>query len=179
MSFDENLKKARKAKGLSQEELAQKLQLSRQAISKWESGEGYPNVEKLCLLAQCLSVSLDFLMKESGAEKLLQEKASEGIYIASFDGSALVKCQSVISSGRFKTGKAQPKYALIGVQSQTSFWGAERVVLGWYEEQESLLKELQQITAAMQRKDTFYEVQYAVKVKKHWWKMIIEDKAKE
>lgn len=47
MSFSENLRRARKTKGLSQEELAALLGVSRQAVSKWEQGTVYPETEKL------------------------------------------------------------------------------------------------------------------------------------
>ena len=47
MSFSENLKQIRKEHHLSQEELAELLDVSRQAVSKWEQGQGYPEVEKL------------------------------------------------------------------------------------------------------------------------------------
>ena len=46
MSFAENLKQLRKERQLSQEELAEMLDVSRQAVSKWELGDGYPEVEK-------------------------------------------------------------------------------------------------------------------------------------
>lgn len=45
MAFADNLKEMRKKKGLSQEELADLLNVSRQAVSKWEQGIGYPEVE--------------------------------------------------------------------------------------------------------------------------------------
>ena len=61
MSFSDNLKHVRKEKQLSQEELAFMLEVSRQAVSKWELGEGYPEVEKLIILAKKLHVSLDYL----------------------------------------------------------------------------------------------------------------------
>ena len=62
MSFADNLKQIRKEKGLSQEELAELLEVSRQAVSKWEQGAGYPETEKLLLLSNRLNVSLDILM---------------------------------------------------------------------------------------------------------------------
>ena len=62
MHFAENLKQLRKDRGLSQEALAELLDVSRQAVSKWEQGEGYPEVEKLLYLAQTLNISLDALM---------------------------------------------------------------------------------------------------------------------
>ena len=62
MSFSENLKQIRKEYNLSQEELAEMLDVSRQAVSKWEQGQGYPEVEKLLLLSSKLNISLDSLM---------------------------------------------------------------------------------------------------------------------
>ena len=62
MSFAENLQLARKKNGLTQEELAEMLDVSRQAVSKWEQGDGYPEVEKLLVLSDKLDISLDELM---------------------------------------------------------------------------------------------------------------------
>ncbi len=47
MAFGERLQAARKRSGMTQEEFAEQLQVSRQAVSKWESGRGYPELEKL------------------------------------------------------------------------------------------------------------------------------------
>ena len=62
MSFGENLQEVRRKNRLSQEELAEMLGVSRQAVSKWELGEGYPEVEKLLVLARRLNLSLDRLL---------------------------------------------------------------------------------------------------------------------
>lgn len=67
MTFSEKLLKLRKGKGLSQEQLAEQLNVSRQAISKWESGASIPESEKLLALSDYFQVSLDDLLKE-GAE---------------------------------------------------------------------------------------------------------------
>ena len=68
MSFAENLQNMRKKNGLSQEELAEALGVSRQAVSKWELGDGYPEAEKLTTLAETLKVSLDALMGHDAPE---------------------------------------------------------------------------------------------------------------
>ena len=47
MEFNEKLQELRKGKGLTQEELAQAIFVSRTAVSKWESGRGYPNIDSL------------------------------------------------------------------------------------------------------------------------------------
>ena len=64
MSFADNLKYIRKKQDITQEKLAEILFVSRQAISKWESGFSYPETEKLLLLAKELNVSLDYLFSE-------------------------------------------------------------------------------------------------------------------
>lgn len=67
MNFGKNLQAIRKARKLSQEELADKMQISRQAISKWESGTTYPETEKLIELSEVLQCSMDSLAKGEGA----------------------------------------------------------------------------------------------------------------
>ena len=64
MGFGEELKKARRDKNISQEELAEKLNVSRASVSKWERGEAYPEVETLIRIARNLHLSLDDLMNE-------------------------------------------------------------------------------------------------------------------
>ena len=68
MEFNEKLQELRKQKGLTQEELAELLYVSRTAISKWESGRGFPNIESLKAISKFFSVSLDDLL--SGEEIL-------------------------------------------------------------------------------------------------------------
>lgn len=68
MEFNEKLQELRKNKELTQEELASQLFVSRAAISKWESGKGYPNIESLKLISKFFSVSIDELL--SGDELL-------------------------------------------------------------------------------------------------------------
>ena len=68
MEFNVKLQQLRKHKGLTQEELAQALYVSRTAISKWESGRGYPNIESLKAMAKFFCVTIDELL--SGDELL-------------------------------------------------------------------------------------------------------------
>ena len=68
MEFHEKLQELRKRRGLTQEELAQRLYVSRTAISKWESGRGFPNIESLKGISEYFAVSLDDLL--SGEEML-------------------------------------------------------------------------------------------------------------
>ena len=62
MEFNEKLQELRKAKGLTQEELAQAIYVSRTAVSKWESGRGYPSIDSLKELAKYFSVTVDELI---------------------------------------------------------------------------------------------------------------------
>lgn len=62
MEFNEKLQELRKQKGFTQEELAQALYVSRTAISKWESGRGYPSIDSLKRIAKLFSVTVDELL---------------------------------------------------------------------------------------------------------------------
>jgi transcriptional regulator with XRE-family HTH domain len=66
MLLGEKIKKARKECGLSQEQLAEKMSLSRSAIAKWEAGNGLPDVDNLKALARLLNVSVDYLLDDTG-----------------------------------------------------------------------------------------------------------------
>lgn len=68
MEFNEKLQELRKQKGLTQEELAESLYVSRAAVSKWESGRGYPNIDSLKEISRFFSVTIDDLL--SGSEIL-------------------------------------------------------------------------------------------------------------
>ncbi|MEG2288822.1 MAG: helix-turn-helix transcriptional regulator [Clostridium sp.] len=68
MNFGEKLQKIRKDKGLSQEQLAGLLNVSRQAVSKWESGQTYPELDKLITLSDLFNISLDELVKNKNIE---------------------------------------------------------------------------------------------------------------
>ena len=68
MEFNEKLQELRKRKGLTQEDLAEAIFVSRTAISKWESGRGYPNIESLKALAKFFDITIDELL--SGDELL-------------------------------------------------------------------------------------------------------------
>lgn len=74
MEFNEKLQELRKAKGMTQEELANELYVSRTAISKWESGKGYPNIDSLRAISKYFLVSLDDLLS---SEEILDAAETE------------------------------------------------------------------------------------------------------
>lgn len=84
MEFHEKLQKLRKQKGLTQEELAGALYVSRTAISKWESGRGYPSIDSLKAIARFYGVTIDELL--SGKEALtIAEEESRQVKRSSLD----------------------------------------------------------------------------------------------
>lgn len=69
MIFSEKLQVLRKSKGLTQEDLAAELSVSRQAIAKWESGLAYPDISNLISLSEYLLVTVDYLVKDDACQK--------------------------------------------------------------------------------------------------------------
>lgn len=65
MTFGEKIKRLRRSKGLSQDQLAQRLSVSRQAVSKWEMDLSYPDAENIILLSDLFEVTTDTLLKEA------------------------------------------------------------------------------------------------------------------
>ncbi len=74
MALSEKLYTLRKKSGLSQEQLAEQLSVSRQAISKWESGTSVPESDKLIVISDYFKVSLDYLLKEDDEQQVASEK---------------------------------------------------------------------------------------------------------
>lgn len=74
MEFHEKLQKLRKRKGLTQEELAEALYVSRTAISKWESGRGYPSIDSLKEISRYFSVTIDALLSGERLIALAEEE---------------------------------------------------------------------------------------------------------
>lgn len=65
MNFSEKLKEIRKKEGISQEQLAEKIGVSRQAITKWETGKGLPDVENMVIIAEIFKTTIDELLMGS------------------------------------------------------------------------------------------------------------------
>lgn len=64
MIFSEKLQLLRKSKGFTQEEFAEKLNVSRQAVAKWESGQAYPDIMNLIQISDMMNVTVDYLVKD-------------------------------------------------------------------------------------------------------------------
>ncbi|MBE6987747.1 MAG: helix-turn-helix transcriptional regulator [Ruminococcaceae bacterium] len=176
MSFADNLKQLRKERQLSQEELAEMLDVSRQAISKWEQGLGYPEAEKLLLLSGKLNISLDSLM----STEIVQTSGSASgnvtgtIVITSPHENVIATCYKVSSSGKMSGGKSSPQYALYGVSNGTlSFWGEPTTFLGWYANKELISKEISEIYSAIQNGVATYTLKYSAKTERKWMRIKI------
>ena len=63
MTVGEKIKEARKQVGLTQEQLSEKLGISRSAVAKWETDKGIPDVDNLKILSGLLNVSIDYLLE--------------------------------------------------------------------------------------------------------------------
>ena len=80
MEFHEKLQQLRKKHNLTQEQLAQQLFVSRTAVSKWESGRGYPNLESLKCISKVFSVSIDELLSNDELIELAQTENQNNIH---------------------------------------------------------------------------------------------------
>lgn len=84
MKFNEKLIKLRKAAGLSQEELGNRLDVARQTVSKWELGETTPEMDKLVELSNLFNVSMDEMAKETEIPEViareLDHKKIDSVY---------------------------------------------------------------------------------------------------
>lgn len=88
MNLSQKIYECRKKANLSQEALAEKIGVSRQAVSKWETGEAVPEVGKLVLLAKTFGVSTDYLLSQE--EQKEDEKATRTFSSSSHDSGAWV-----------------------------------------------------------------------------------------
>ena len=177
MSFGENLRLMRKARNLTQEQFADALGVSRQAVSKWEADSGYPEAEKLIAISRVLGVSVDKLLdiepenqeqkqtenEDSSAEQdQLADTAVGAIAIMTFDKENMVRCQSVRSSQVVGNGKG-PKYVLLGIKG-SGLLGEKTEILGWYADKEQIRREIESIRLAMSRGERTYQLQFYTKV---------------
>ena len=133
MTLADKLKEARKNAGLTQVELAEKLCVSRQAITKWESGKGIPDVENLKNIANVLSVSIDFLLDDEGTldKTIIKEQINLNDYVK--EGKLRSKKDAVVYAkypdaditplfAKKKSSKGQKVFAeLLGILTDAPF----------------------------------------------------------
>ena len=80
MNLADRIQHLRKAKGISQEELADKIGVSRQAVSKWESEQSTPDIEKIILLSEYFDTTTDFLLKGIEPTQELERKYNATVF---------------------------------------------------------------------------------------------------
>ena len=118
MNFKDNLKKIRKDNNLSQEELAEKLNVTRQSVSKWESGAAYPEMDKVIQICKMFNVNIDDLLNKDIKEvnEIKESKNNVNKYIDAVL-NYVTKTVNVFSSLKF-SGKVKcifEQLILIGV----------------------------------------------------------------
>lgn len=148
MEFHLKLQELRKRRNLTQEELAQALFVSRTAISKWESGRGYPNIESLKAISKYFSISVDELL--SGGELLTLAEEEQREKEKRFRGrvSGMLDCAMALllflpffgqpAEGRIEAvpllalegGMLYTRIPALALVCGTVLWGALTLVLG-------------------------------------------------
>ncbi len=98
MELSEKLFQLRKKQGLSQEQLAERLNVSRQAISKWESGTATPETDKLLAISNYFQVSLDYLMKSDSDSENTDSSSANKITDTTTESSSAVNLPGIILS---------------------------------------------------------------------------------
>lgn len=91
MKFGENLQKLRKEKGISQEQLAEQLGVTRQSVSKWESGNSYPEMDKLVTICQIFDCDLDSLINKDIMQENSKQEATSIVKIMISEVTTYIK----------------------------------------------------------------------------------------
>ena len=97
MDFSEKLLTLRKANDMTQEQLAEKLNISRQSVSKWESGQATPELDKIVALSSVFNVTTDYLLKSSEIDDLsvkteMLEKQQQMMFIREQKRNQVLGC---------------------------------------------------------------------------------------
>ncbi|MCA9767095.1 MAG: helix-turn-helix transcriptional regulator [Carnobacterium sp.] len=167
--FSEKLRLLRKETSLSQEDVAEKLDVSRQTISKYEMGEATPDIRKLTEISNLFNVSFDYLLGDQTLDKTkidrLIKTSTNRLTIRSSITNTMANHYKFKVSKVFKPKKNQPYGLLIGVYDQT-FWGESIDQLGYYATKEDIDKELEAIFSALSKGEVTYELQFPKEVDK-------------
>ena len=173
MSFSKNLKKLRIENNLSQEGLAEILDVSRQSISKYEQGNVYPEIDKLMILSQKFNVSIDSLLgNEENIESTTDQKNDQPItyspdrkiMIRNYKGTTMGSYYKFKISPVLFPSKNDPFCVLSGIDKHT-FWGEHSDMLAWYASEEDVKKEISTIQEAIRKGEDTYALKYYAKVK--------------
>ena len=118
MSIAERILTLRKSKGMSQEQLAEAVGVSRQAVSKWESEQASPDPEKIIAMSEIFGVTTDYLLKgiepekeEAKTEEKAEEKKTEDTHMTVGD----VLDQKILTEKNKEKSKKLLKYVLIAL----------------------------------------------------------------
>lgn len=128
MTLADKLKEARKNAGLTQAELAERLCVSRQAITKWESGKGIPDVDNLRMISKALDVSIDFLLDDE--ETLDKSSIREQICLDDYakEGKLRSKKDAVVYA-KYPNANIYP---LLAKKKSTKGQKVFAELLGWF-----------------------------------------------
>lgn len=80
MIFSDKLQLIRKSKGFTQEAFAEKLNVSRQAVAKWEAGQAYPDITNLIQISNLLNISIDYLVKDQDCSTSPVTESTNDLY---------------------------------------------------------------------------------------------------
>ena len=124
MTFGEKLKETRKAAGFSQEELAEKLNVSRQAITKWETDTGLPDISNIMTISKLFSIPVDDLISEEKTAVRVKSRLYESITEYDIDGKKnfdikLGGAKEIIVSGTGPVAKTTNTEAEAGTEATT------------------------------------------------------------
>ncbi len=127
MTLGEKIKSARKNAGLTQEQMAEKLMISRPAITKWESDKGIPDIENLKAISKLLDVSLDYLLNDG--EDIDLNVIKEAIDIKAYGKGLKKKIKDKIVREKFADAE------IMTLMPQKMLTKGEKVIdniLGWF-----------------------------------------------
>jgi len=106
MMFAKKLKQCRDEIGISQEQLAEKLGLSRQAVAKWEAGSGMPDLDNLVAISNFFQVTIDSLLKKNGYMAVSEKTNHKGSELVAFIVEA--KKSTYASAASFSNSRVTP-----------------------------------------------------------------------
>lgn len=184
MNISKKIQELRKNKGLSQEQFAERLGVSRQAVSKWESNQSCPDIEKIALISELFGVSTDYLIK-GDEEQQTEESMGKSVEIINLSQKLFImdvnkrkmaafnefgidmlgnkgEADLITGMGKSKEKVKVPVCLLYGI-SKGILGIDKRVTLGYYSTLEDAQQELKDISEAS-KQNSAYELKYAAKM---------------